>query len=186
MARIDAAIVIILDEIDSTLKLRYTDDFFVALRAMYNDREWEPAFERVTFCLVGVATPNELIKDHLTTPYNIGRTIELTDFDSLWDYLGPLYRAVSADHRTAVGLVDEVLHWTGGHPYLTVKLCDELAQARATKPEDVARLVESSFPDLDGVRSDVHFQTILWMLAPKSAGGFSGECVVTLPRHLAR
>ena len=47
---------------------------------MYNERPRDPAFRRVTFCLVGVATPNELIKDPRTTPFNVGRTIELTDF----------------------------------------------------------------------------------------------------------
>jgi hypothetical protein len=72
---------VILDEIDSTLKLPYTDDLFVALRAMYNDRPQETAFEQVAFCLVGVTTPNELIKDQRTTPYNVGRMIELRDFD---------------------------------------------------------------------------------------------------------
>ena len=40
--------------------------------------------------------PNELIKDRRTTPYNIGKTIELQDFDSERDDLGPLYRAVAA------------------------------------------------------------------------------------------
>jgi adenylate cyclase len=75
--KVKAPVVVFLDEIDSTLKLPYTDDFFVAIRTMYNDRASEPVYERITFCLIGVATPNELIKDRRTTPYNIGRTIEL-------------------------------------------------------------------------------------------------------------
>ena len=59
----DSPAVVFLDEIDSTLKLDFTDDLFTALRAMYNERSLVPAYERIAFCLVGVATPNELIKD---------------------------------------------------------------------------------------------------------------------------
>ena len=95
-ARDNARVVIFLDEIDSTLKLPYTDDFFVAVCAMYNERPEVPAFKYVAFCLLGVATPNELIKDRRTTPYNIGRTIELCDFDLKCDDLGQLYLAAVA------------------------------------------------------------------------------------------
>ena len=82
---------IFLDEIDGMLKLPYSDDFFVAIRGMYNERPEEPAFRDITFCLFGEATPNELIKDRRTTPYNVGRTIELRDFDPEHDNLDPLY-----------------------------------------------------------------------------------------------
>ena len=183
-ARIDAAIVIILDEIDSTLSLPYTDEFFVALCAMYNDRQCEPAFESLSFCLVGVATPNELIKDHHTTPYNVGRTIEL-GFDPARDDLGPLHQAVSADPRKSAVLVEEVLRWTDGQPYLTVKLCDELVPAQATKLEDVTRLVESSFQDFEAVvRSDVHFEWISRMFAPKVPRVVSLEKALSLYRAI--
>ena len=57
----DTPVVIFLDEIDSTLKLPYTDDFFVAIRSMYNDRAQDARYEKLAFCLLGVAVPNELI-----------------------------------------------------------------------------------------------------------------------------
>ena len=75
-------IVIFLDEIDSTLKHTFTDGLFTAIRGMYNERSLVPEYEQVTFCLVGVATPNELIKDRRTTAYNVGRTLSLRDFDA--------------------------------------------------------------------------------------------------------
>jgi hypothetical protein len=34
----------------------------------------------LTFCLLGVAAPADLIQDVRTTPFNIGRRIELNDF----------------------------------------------------------------------------------------------------------
>jgi hypothetical protein len=74
-------IVILLDEIDAVRSLPFsTDEFFAAIRECYNRRAQEPAYERLTFCLLGVATPSDLIADTRTTPFNIGRRIELTDF----------------------------------------------------------------------------------------------------------
>ena len=39
-----------------------------------------PELERLSFVLIGVATPGDLIKDAARTPFNIGHRIELTDF----------------------------------------------------------------------------------------------------------
>ncbi len=87
LTEIDGPVAIFLDEIDSTLKLPYTDDLFTALRAIYNERTLVEAWRRLVFCLVGVATPNELVKDRRTTPYNVGRTIWVGDFDPARDDL---------------------------------------------------------------------------------------------------
>jgi DNA-directed RNA polymerase specialized sigma24 family protein len=157
-------VVIFLDEIDSTHKLPYTDDFFVAIRAIYNDRASQKLYDNITFCLAGVATPNELIKDRRTTPYNIGRTIELQDFDSERDDLSPLYEAISSNAVIAEGIVGAVLEWTGGHPYLTVRLCDQIVAQQLTLPHEVDGVIEETFESLDQLHSDVHFQQVLRFL----------------------
>jgi hypothetical protein len=55
-------IVIFIDEIDSVLGLNFPiDDFFAAIRACYNKRAQNPEYKRLTFVLLGVATPTELI-----------------------------------------------------------------------------------------------------------------------------
>lgn len=168
-AKTSAPVVIFLDEIDSTIALPYTDDFFVAIRAMYNDRASEPLFEHITFCLVGVATPNELIKSRRTTPYNIGRTIELPDFDPERDDLSPLFPALAVDPLRAEALVRAVLRWTGGHPYLTVRLYDQLLGSGRTSPAEVEQMVSQEFASLDELHSDVHFQQVLRFLDERVA-----------------
>ncbi len=183
-ARDNGPVVIFLDEIDATLKLPYTDDFFVAIRAMYNERPEEPAFKHIAFCLVGVATPNELIKNPRTTPYNIGRMIELRDFDPARDDLSPILRAVSNKPQTGAALVHRVLLWTGGHPYLTIKLCDELVKEGASTVEDVDRIVEKQYMKIDNLRSDEHFETALRFFE-KWARGRSDYYSVALSPHLA-
>jgi hypothetical protein len=157
----DKPVIIFLDEIDSTLKLPYTDDFFVAIRAMYNDRASDPVNERIAFCLVGVATPNELIKERRTTPYNIGRTIELRDFDPDRDDFGPIYRLLCPDEAKGEAAARAVIRETGGHPYLTLRVCDELAVRPCPSPEEAAAAVRKTFGSLDSLRSDVHFDQML-------------------------
>src|SRR5262245_17079493 len=73
-------IVIFVDEIDTTLSLDFSDDFFLALRAMYNARDEAPEFKRLSFVMIGVATPGDLIIDQKRSPFNIGREVALDDF----------------------------------------------------------------------------------------------------------
>jgi hypothetical protein len=81
LPRCPGRLVIFIDEIDAVRSLPFsTDEFFAAIRECYNRRTEEPEFARLSFCLLGVATPSDLIQDTRTTPFNIGRRIELTDF----------------------------------------------------------------------------------------------------------
>src|SRR5262249_46298299 len=80
LTTITAPVVIFIDEIDATLGLAFRDDFFAAIRAIYNARANEPVYDRLTFTLFGVATPTDLIRDRERTPFNIGQRIELQEF----------------------------------------------------------------------------------------------------------
>ncbi|MCI0524251.1 MAG: AAA-like domain-containing protein, partial [Acidobacteria bacterium] len=90
-------IILFVDEIDGTLDLPFSDDFFLAMRAMYNQRALTPEYRRIVFCPIGVASPNELIKDKRRTPYNIGKNIELRDFDPERDDLSALAESAGGD-----------------------------------------------------------------------------------------
>ena len=78
---VPSPLVLFVDEIDAVLSLPFSvDEFFAGIRECYNRRAQQPEFERLTFCLLGVATPADLIRDTRTTPFNIGTRIELHDF----------------------------------------------------------------------------------------------------------
>jgi len=125
LAEVDEPVVVFVDEIDSTLSLPFTDDFFAAIRAAYNARASDPAYKRLTFVLLGVARPADLIKNRSRTPYNIGLAIDLRDFTlEEAQTLLPGLEATSAGQSEAI--LQRVLHWTGGHPYLTQKVCAEV------------------------------------------------------------
>jgi predicted ATPase/class 3 adenylate cyclase len=128
-------LVIFVDEIDVTRSLPFsTDEFFGAIRECCNRRTAESAFNGLTFCLLGVATPSELMRDARRTPFNIGRRIELSDFTS--EEARPLARGLDAfDLPHAERLLERILYWTAGHPYLTQRLCQSVADAVAAGPE---------------------------------------------------
>lgn len=125
LEEIQEPVVVFIDEIDSTLNLTFTDDFFAAIRAAYNARASDPAYKRITFVLLGVARPSDLIKDRARTPYNIGDSINLTDFTTMEAQV--LLAGLKEAHLDqAEEILTRVLYWTGGHPYLTQKVCTEL------------------------------------------------------------
>ncbi|MEO2004764.1 MAG: AAA-like domain-containing protein [Candidatus Poribacteria bacterium] len=75
--RIAGPIVVFVDEIDIVRSLSFsTNEFFAGIRECYTRRAEDEAFARLTFCLIGVATPSDLIDDARVTPFNIGRRIE--------------------------------------------------------------------------------------------------------------
>ncbi len=128
-------LVIFVDEIDSVLSLPFsTDEFFAGIREFYNRRTQYEELERLTFCLLGVATPSDLIRDTRTTPFNIGQRIELHDFTE--SEAAPLAQGLGRDDRTNARLLKRVLYWTNGHPYLTQRMCRAVAEEMIVKSED--------------------------------------------------
>ncbi|HRF59117.1 MAG TPA: AAA-like domain-containing protein, partial [Fimbriimonadaceae bacterium] len=134
-------VVIFIDEIDFVRSLPFaTDEFFAGIRECFNRRA-AGSGSNLTFCLLGVATPSELIRDVQITPFNVGIRVDLTDFTL--EELAP-YEAALGGNGPA--LVRRIHHWTGGHPYLTQKLAAAVAaDASVSTPGGVDRLVEAMF-----------------------------------------
>ena len=125
LAEVAEPVVIFVDEIDSTLSLSFTDDFFAAIRYLYNARAHVPEFHRLSFVLIGVATPSDLIRDPQRTPFNIGQRVDLTDFT--YEEAMPLADGLGLPPDEATQVLRWVIKWTGGHPYLTQRLCRVIA-----------------------------------------------------------
>jgi WD40 repeat protein len=148
---IDQPVVIFVDEIDSVVSLRFSvDDFFACIRACYNNRADHSAYRRLSFVLLGVATPSDLIADKNRTPFNIGQGIEINGFQP--DEVTPLTEGLVAKVDNPERIMREILAWTGGQPFLTQKLCSLIlnssgAIASGCEAERVERIVQSRIID---------------------------------------
>ena len=144
-------IVIFMDEVDSLLSLDFPmDDFFALLRAHYNHRVDQTDARRLTFALFGVASPSSLIQDKKRTPFNIGRAIPLQGFE--WPAARPLAQGLTPALGQSETLLQAVLTWTGGQPFLTQKLCKLIATQAQSLPlgqeaDWVTKLVRSHLID---------------------------------------
>ena len=143
LVEIEENIVIFIDEIDSVLSLDFpTDDFFAFIRACYNQRVDNPSYKRLTFCLLGVASPGNLIRDKSRTPFNIGKAIFLKSFQL--DETGPLIRGLQGKFSEPKAVMQEILDWTGGQPFLTQKLCQLMVEeSEKEHPRTVEKVVKS-------------------------------------------
>ena len=118
---------IFIDEIDNILSLDFSvDDFFALIRYCYNQRAINPEYERITFAIFGVATPTDLIQNKKSTPFNIGKSIELRGF-TLKESLC-LAQGLNLDIEYSQAVLQEILKWTGGQPFLTQKICHLVAE----------------------------------------------------------
>jgi WD40 repeat protein len=141
LGAIDRPIIVFFDEIDSTLSLPFdTDDFFALLRSCHE-------CEHLTFTILGVATPSDLITDKSRTPFNLGRAIQLTGFQ-LEEARALTQGSIGqADDPQAV--LKEILSWTGGQPFLTQKLCQMVAASEAPNStvSQIEAIVQSGIID---------------------------------------
>jgi hypothetical protein len=160
LVEVTQPIVVFVDEIDSVLGLPFrADDFFAAIRECYNRRVDVPSYERLTFALLGVCAPQDLIQDRQRTPFNIGESIELAGFTA----------------EEAIGLAEglpggaetlrEIIVWTGGQPFLTQRACRLLFESDNNlihNPKStIQNLIQSEIINVWESNDDqVHFQTI--------------------------
>jgi len=151
---VEVGLVVFVDEVDFVRSLPFkTDEFFAGIRHFYNVRATDPRFEKISFVLIGTADPIELIADPKLTPFNVGRRIELQDFRL--DECETLRKGLHENPEIASKLIDRVIYWTSGHPYLTQKLCELIVEADGiSKPSDVDRIVNENFLSADSQTSE--------------------------------
>ncbi len=157
LEQIKENIVIFIDEIDSVLSLSFpTDEFFALLRFCYDRRANYPQYRRLTFVFLGVATPSELIQDRHSTPFNVGRAIDLKGFQMAES--APLAEGLKSKVNNPETVITQILSWTGGQPFLTQKLCWLVAQ----EPElPIAEIVQKRIvADWEAQDEPEHLRTI--------------------------
>ena len=135
-------IAIFIDEIDTVLSLSFSlDNFFTIIRDCYNQRADKPEYGRLTFCLLGVATPSDLIEDKQRTPFNVGYAIALRGFEEV--EVEPLVAGLQPFAADPEAVLRSILHWTNGQPFLTQKICGMVQGLPFVAAGDEGLVVES-------------------------------------------
>ena len=158
-------IVVFIDEIDSLFQFAFNDDFFALIRSFYQERSEHEAYRRLSFVLLGVATPGDLIRDKRRTSFNIGgRLIDLKGFAP--GEVGPLAVGLAQKAENPTAVLGEILHWTQGQPFLTQRLCRLIAESNfsisaGSEQALVTQLVSSRvIEDWEAQDVSVHLKTI--------------------------
>ncbi|MCC5635017.1 AAA-like domain-containing protein [Nostoc sp. CHAB 5844] len=134
LTEISGQIIIFLEEVDFILKVNFKDDFFAFIRAFYNQRSDNSEYERLTFCLLGVTTPSDLVSAQNRTPFNVGKAIELNGFQL--DEVDSLIKGLEDIVDRPAAIMKEVLKSTGGQPFLTQKVCQLICISESSFPAD--------------------------------------------------
>jgi energy-coupling factor transporter ATP-binding protein EcfA2 len=125
LQEVSSRMVVFVDEVDRMLSVNFKDDFFALIRSCLNNRADSAEYKRLTFALLGVAKPSDLIRDKTRTPFNIGKSIELKGFQI--DEVDPLASGLADKASNPVAVLQAILDWTNGQPLLTQKLCQSIA-----------------------------------------------------------
>ncbi|ERT07389.1 putative pAS/PAC sensor protein [Lyngbya aestuarii BL J] len=128
-----AQLIFLMDEVDSLLSLPFSlDDFFSLIRFYYSQRAIALEYNRLTFAVFGVATPSDLIKDSLQSPFLIGTEIKLSGFKAT--EVQPLIKGFEGKVSPPNLILKEILLWTDGQPFLTQKICQIIWKISQKRP----------------------------------------------------
>ena len=138
-------VVLILDEADRVFNYDYRNDFFILLRFWTNRRAGAVIWERFNLVIAHSTDPALWIDDINQSPFNVGYTFVLNEFDHIQvEELATRYR-LSLTHIELSRLFDLI----GGHPFLNRQALYFLASAKITlnELEDLSIRQDGPFGD---------------------------------------
>jgi hypothetical protein len=170
--QLERRVVIFIDEADRLFSFsdpKNTDAFCEFIRSCHEKREpndvYNP-YNRLTYCIVGTTSPNNFIRDHQSTPFNIGQPISLEPFklDEVQPLITILGKKLDKVEDESKELMEKILSWTGGQPFLTQKLCKLLVDRYRVSDSiiinNIDEIAVSMIKDWQTNDHPVHFETI--------------------------
>ncbi|WP_019506859.1 AAA-like domain-containing protein [Pleurocapsa sp. PCC 7319] len=154
-----ADIIVFLDEVDNIINLDFRDEFLILIRDCYEKRVEQQQYRRLTFCLLGVATPSSLRINKQLSPFNIGRAIQLTGFN--FTEAQPLISGLAGRFSQPEAILKDILSWTKGQPFLTQKLCSLIVRSAEEEPIYIPQLIQHRLVDNWEIQDEPeHLRTI--------------------------
>lgn len=140
LVEVSERICIFIDEIDRVLSQSFSlDDFFALIHSCYEKRQTNPDYHRLTFTLLGVAAPRDLIRDKTQSPFNMGKAINLQGFKL--EEAKALRIGLAEKFSNSQEILAEILSWTRGQPFLTQKLC-QLVLEQVNEKLEIEKIID--------------------------------------------
>ena len=154
-------VTLLLDEMESVEQADHAAELFKVIRGCFDARAGEPEYGRLSFALLGTALPAGPAERASEAVTEISTRIELHDFS--FEQARPLAEGLGLAPGDAERALYRVLYWTGGHPYLTQRLCQAVARNAAHMDSDAAvdALVRTRFLGRNVVRTEASMSRVL-------------------------
>ena len=112
---LNSPLMLALEEVDRLFDTPFRSDFFGMLRSWHNARQMNAVWKALDLVLVTSTQPYQFVENLTQSPFNVGVTLDLTDFNPL--QLARLNRA----HGSPLAAPQEarLFELVGGQPYLT-------------------------------------------------------------------
>jgi AAA-like domain/TIR domain/CHAT domain len=138
-------LVLVMDEVETVLDTNFRSDFFGMLRTWHNNRASTSIWKKLDLVLVTSTEPYQLISNLNHSPFNVGETINLVDFD------GNQMADLNHRHGSPLNLVQlqQLMELLMGHPYLVRRALYLVASQQMTAKDlfAQARLDRGPFGD---------------------------------------
>jgi hypothetical protein len=117
LSKSDAPIILALDEADRLLQTAFYKDFFALIRSWHNSRALDNRWDRLNIVMVISTEPYLLIPDVTQSPFNVGLSVYLEDFNEAQ------VCDLNQRHGSLIkgGDFSKLMELLSGHPYLTRK-----------------------------------------------------------------
>ena len=144
LTKVKTNIVIFIDEIECVLSQSFSlDDFFALIHRCYQKRQVDSDYSRLTFMLLGVAAPKNLIKNKNPSPFELGKAKAINLQGFKLEEAEPLTIGLLGKVERPKEILAEILAWTAGQPFLTQKICKlVIEKADRTNEPNIANLIE--------------------------------------------
>jgi len=140
LPNVDERIVVFVDALEVLETLSFGNLLLASVRAAHDARSMDPDFQRLTFVLVGDSDPHRMADDVTRSPFHVGQAIQLNDFSR--SQLGHYANELGLPADKSEQALDRIFYWTGGHPYITQKLCRAVARATVDEHPDLDEFVD--------------------------------------------
>jgi len=143
LKKINTNLVIFIDEVQSLISWGLNNEFIGFLKSLTENNN-EPSLKQLAFVLLGVAKPSDLVTNY-TYAFNFGKHIEISYLTGDCEPLQVGLRTVTNNPQK---VLNAILYWTGGQPFLTQILCNLVASnLQISEDTDIEDYIERIVDD---------------------------------------